>query len=217
MGVRSQTTEWDGAQVAGDCAEAWVVGVGVRLSKSLYQNGCADALLLATITMLLTVHLVIFFAYQLGFDFSFIQTNLPLAATVKLVPLIALAYEFVELQKGHLHASKFLAETTLFTYVYLVITMCVLIVSWKKNALLHNESINRGAFYWFLFILCFAITLLFFPAQIWGPHSMAFRWAVESEARLLLLASLVVGSHLFTFFMSDLVRIYLNGKERANL
>jgi hypothetical protein len=209
MGVGGQTTEWDGAQVAGDCGEAWIVGVSVKLSKSFYQNGYADALLLATVVMLMTVHLAIFTAFQFGVDFSFAQQRFPFVDTIKRVPLIWVTYEFIEFKEGQSYATKFLAEITLFTYVYLATTACILFAGWKNFPLLHVNSINRSAFYGFSFIMCCATSLVLFPTQVWGSQTMAFRWAVHSEARFLLLALLVVGSHLFTIFMTDLLRIYL--------
>ena len=180
----------------------------------MHKRNFSEVLIISTVVLLAVTHLVVFFAYQLGFDFTFLHASLPLTVLLKHLPLISITDKFIELQQGRSYSAKFVVETALFAYVYLFTTAWILFAGWKNVRFMHEESINRGLFSWLSFCMFVSISLVFFPTQVWGPHSMAFRWAVESEVRFLLLAVIVLSSHLFAFFLSDAVKLLLKGFER---
>jgi hypothetical protein len=144
---------------------------------------------------------------MLNFDFAYLQELLPFSKLVSRVPLVSLTALYIESNSGLSESTRFVVTSTLFVYVFAISLFFVSLANLTRNDLLDHESLTPQLFYWFAFIAICCFTLLFFPIEIWGRSSLAYRLAVQSDLRYFLFAVMVSGLNLFYSYLAAFVRL----------
>ena len=126
--------------------------------------------------------------HYFNFDFAGLRHELPVAELLAKIPLVSFVMQYLESEFGTIEASRFLINSTILFYVFLLSLAAVILLSLFDAQRLSVKSIDLRFFYSVLFLAICGVTLFFFPIQIWGKNSLAVRLAVYSDFRYLLFA-----------------------------
>jgi hypothetical protein len=128
------------------------------------------------------------------FDFNFIglKHELPIAGFLARIPLNLLVMQHLESELGTIEASRFLINSTILFYVFLLSLVAIILLSLVDAHRMSMRSIDLNFFYIVLFLAICGVTLFLYPIQIWGENSLAVRLAVYSEFRYFLFGCVFV-------------------------
>jgi hypothetical protein len=168
--------------------------------------------LILTFAILAVVFLLTLVGKKIDLDFSHFQNILPFSDQVTDVPLLSITASHIGSSFGPIERARFVVTATLFFYVFALSLTPIAVASWVKKDLLNSHSVSPQLFYWLAFIFLSCLTLLFFPLQTWGRNSLAYRWAVQSDLRYLLLALMIGGTNLFVAFAATFLNSKLSNK-----
>ena len=104
--------------------------------------------------------------HYFNFDFSGLRHEIPFAELLAKIPLVSLVMQYLESEFGTIEASRFLINSTILFYVFLLSLVAIILLTLFDAQKMSVKSIDLRFFYLVLFLAICGATLFLYPIQI---------------------------------------------------